>query len=255
MENNGDRMLTEKRYEEILNLLEQKNNITVRELTKLLKASESTIRRDLNELHKMGKLVKVFGGAVSIDSKYTTKEKTISIKEEENTDEKLRIAKYASSLIKEDDFIYLDAGTTTSYMIDFIYQENVTFVTNAVSHAKHLAETGKKVILIGGELKSATESIVGNEAYANLQKYNFTIGFFGTNGVSKTAGFTTPDLNEAMIKQCAIQHTQNKFILCDHTKFNCVAPITFCEFKDASVITNTIPYNAYHDCENIILAE
>lgn len=57
------------------------------------------------------------------------------------------------------------------------------------------------VIPIGGELKAATEAIVGNEAYVNLQKYNFTKGFFRTNGVTRTSGFTTPDINEAMIKR------------------------------------------------------
>ncbi|MFR7442525.1 MAG: hypothetical protein ACLUUO_02275 [Sellimonas intestinalis] len=54
--------------------------------------------------------------------------------------------------------------------------------------------------MIGGELKAATEAIVGNEAYVNLQKYNFTKGCFGTNGLNRTSGFTTPDINEAMIK-------------------------------------------------------
>ena len=63
-----------------------------------------------------------------------------------------------------------------------------------------LSENGFRVILIGGELKAATEAIVGNEAYAALQKYNFTKGFWGTNGVSELSGFTTPDINEAMIK-------------------------------------------------------
>ncbi len=55
------------------------------------------------------------------------------------------------------------------------------------------------MILIGGELKAATEAIVGNEAYVNLKKYNFTKGFWGANGVNPMAGFTTPDINEAMI--------------------------------------------------------
>ena len=58
-------MLTEKRYEVILNLLNEKNSVTVTEIKELLGISESTIRRDLAALDKAGKLIKVFGGAVA----------------------------------------------------------------------------------------------------------------------------------------------------------------------------------------------
>lgn len=84
--------------------------------------------------------------------------------------------------MEPDDFVYLDAGTTTEYMIPFLTEKSAVFVTNAVSHALQLTENGFRVILIGGELKAATEAIVGNEAYVNLQKYNFTKGFFERTG-------------------------------------------------------------------------
>jgi len=248
-------MLTEQRYDEILKLLHGKGNVTVNELKDFLNASESTIRRDLNELHKQGKLVKVFGGAVLADSQFSSREEVVSLREDVNKNEKIKIAKYAASLIQEDDFIYLDAGTTTGYMIDFISIKNVTFVTNAVSHGKRLAELGAKVILIGGELKSATEAIVGNEAYVNIQKYNFTIGFWGTNGVSRSAGFTTPEINEAMTKQCAMNRTKKKYVLCDHTKFHSVAPVTFADFDSATVITDQIVNDSYGDCRNVIAVD
>ena len=57
-------MLTEKRQDEILKVLNEKESVTVQELKDMFQASESTIRRDLTTLHKKGKLVKVFGGAV-----------------------------------------------------------------------------------------------------------------------------------------------------------------------------------------------
>ena len=61
-------MLTEKRYELILKLLDEQNSVTVAEIKEKLKISESTIRRDLNALDKAGKLNKVFGGAVAIEA-------------------------------------------------------------------------------------------------------------------------------------------------------------------------------------------
>ena len=80
-------MLTEKRYEVILKCLNEKNSITVTELKELLGISESTIRRDLTALDKAGKLVKVFGGAVAVDSGFTTVEPSVAQKSGVNKEE------------------------------------------------------------------------------------------------------------------------------------------------------------------------
>lgn len=118
-------MLLEKRQQEILNILEKKKSITLRELMDLFQTSESTIRRDLTALHQQGKLVKVFGGAVAVEDKFKTMDEAVSKREELNQKEKIKIAQYAASMIKPEAFVYLDAGTTTGYMIDFIQEKTV----------------------------------------------------------------------------------------------------------------------------------
>ena len=246
-------MLTEKRHEEIVNLLDKKGSVTVQELKELFHTSESTIRRDLNVLHDKGVLMKVFGGAVQVESRIHTKEETVALKEEQNRSEKMRIAQYAAAMIQPNDFVYLDAGTTTGYMIPFLTEKSASFVTNAVSHALKLAENGFRVTLIGGEVKAATEAIVGNEAFANLLKYNFTKGFWGANGVSQTTGFTTPDINEAMIKECAMKRTQSPYVLCDSTKFHQIYPISFGDFSKSQILTDRLFDETYKRCKNVIV--
>ena len=113
-------MLTEQRFDIILKLLEEKKSVTVTELRELLDASESTVRRDITALDKAGKLTKVFGGAVALNHKVTAYEPTVAQKSELNKEEKQKIAKYAASLITPDDFVYLDAGTTTGLMLDYL---------------------------------------------------------------------------------------------------------------------------------------
>lgn len=245
-------MLTEKRQEEILKLVNKNGSVTVQELKDIFEASESTIRRDLNALHDMGALVKVFGGAVKNESKIQVKDEKVALRIEQKREEKQKIARFAASLIEADDFVYLDAGTTTGAMIPYIEEVNATFVTNAVSHALMLAEKGMHVILIGGEMKAATEAIVGNEAYQNIQKYNFTKGFYGSNGVDRNAGFTTPEVNEALVKECAIQHTQEPYILCDSGKFSQICPVRFAKFDAAILITEDVPED-YKKIQNIIV--
>lgn len=248
-------MLTEKRFEEILRLVETKGMVTVQELKELLNTSESTIRRDLNTLHNNGKLVKVFGGAVSLDAHYRTKDIEVPDRKEMNREEKLRIAEYAASLIGPDDFVYLDAGTTTGCMIDFINTKQATFVTNGVTHAQRLAAAGLHVILLGGELKASTEAVVGSEAAVHLQRYHFTIGFWGTNGVHHASGFSTPDNNEAMIKRIAMEQTRRAYVLCDHAKFGQISTVTFASLSGAVVITDRVDNPEYRKLDGMIILD
>ncbi len=247
-------MLTEQRYDVILQLLKEKGSITVTELKDALKVSESTIRRDLMVLDKENKLIKVFGGAVLNDDELLGKELSVSQKEEVNIEEKKVIAKYAAQLITENDFVYIDAGTTTGYMIDYITQKNVTYVTNAVSHARKLANLGFSVIIIGGELKGTTEAVVGGEAILNIENYHFTKGFFGTNGVNRKNGFTTPDNSEALIKKVALEHCKHKFVLADSEKFKRTSLVSFAKFEDAIIITDNVEQEMFENCDNIVIA-
>ncbi|MBO5486415.1 MAG: DeoR/GlpR transcriptional regulator, partial [Eubacterium sp.] len=104
-------MLLEKRLEEILKLVEQNGSVTVQELTEHLQASESTIRRDLSLLDEEGKLNRVHGGATAVNT-YYTRDVEVEYRKNINREEKTEIARYAASLIKPNDLVYLDAGTT-----------------------------------------------------------------------------------------------------------------------------------------------
>ena len=248
-------MLTEQRFDIILKLLEEKKSVTVTELRELLDASESTVRRDITALDKAGKLTKVFGGAVALNHKVTAYEPTVAQKSELNKEEKQKIAKYAASLITPDDFVYLDAGTTTGLMLEYLEGVKAAFVTNAVSHAQTLAKMGIRVYLIGGELKSSTEAVVGSQAMQMIQMYHFTKGFFGTNGVSKRHGFTTPDPNEALVKQEAMRQTERCYVLADSQKFGMVSSVTFGGFEEATILTETEPPEGFSGSKNIRVAK
>ena len=236
-------MLTEQRYEIILKLLEEKNSITVAEVKDLLNTSESTVRRDITALHNAGKLVKVFGGAVACDRTVITHEPTVEQKAEVNVEAKQLVAAKAAAL---------DAGTTTASMLSFLTEKSAIFVTNAVAHAKTLAAAGFRVYLVGGELKGSTEAVVGNQALMNLQSYHFTKGFFGTNGISRQSGLTTPDMNEAMVKKTAMGQCRECFILADHSKFGNVSSVTFGAFQSGTILTDGCP-EEYKSSGNVVI--
>ena len=150
-------------------------------------------------------------------------------------------------IVEPDDFVYMDAGTTTGCMIDYITEKRAVYVTNAVTHARNLAALGFRVILIGGELKGSTEAVVGANAIEMLRNYNFNKGFFGTNGISIKCGFTTPDINEAEVKKMAMCHCNHKIILADSTKFDNVSSVTFARIDTAKIITDEEVPAGYRD--------
>ena len=248
-------MLAEERFREILKIVNEKKTVTVTELTELLDTSESTIRRDLTQLHKRGALLKVHGGATVLNGAYTTKDAKVSEREGLYVEEKRSIAKLAAALIGQEDFVYIDAGTTTERMIDYIANRQAVFVTNAIGHAKKLAEHGCKVYILGGEFKAVTEAIVGEEAVFTLDKYNFTKGFWGANGVSLQRGFSTPELKEAMVKRKSMENCRDCYILADESKFSQISSVTFAPFEKATVITTELKQEIYKDCSNIINIE
>lgn len=81
----------------------------------------------------------------------------------------MEVGKYASTLINDKDFVFIDAGTTTEKLIDSIVHTKAVFVTNGILHAKKLIQKGCRTYLIGGELKLATEALVGAEIIDNLK--------------------------------------------------------------------------------------
>lgn len=245
-------MLTEERYAKILSILENTGSVTVQQLMTELDTSESTIRRDLTALDASGQLTKVHGGAILKNTVYSTRDDEVTHRKEQNKDAKEKIARYAASLITPGDFVYIDAGTTTELMIDYITSKQAVFVTNALTHAKKLADRGCIVYILGGEFKAVTEAIVGEEAVVTLDKYNFTKGFWGANGVSIQKGFSTPELKEALVKRKSMENCRDCYILADETKFNQISSVTFAPFESATVITTGLTQPAFKNCQNIV---
>lgn len=118
--------------------------------------------------------------------------------------------------------------------------------------AQSLTKKGITVYLVGGMFKGATDAVIGSQAVEDLKKYNFTKGFFGTNGVDKKHGFTTPDPAEAMIKKAAMERCRTCYILADSSKIGQIAPVTFAKFDQAKLITTELTDKDLKKEKNIV---
>ena len=237
-------MLTEDRFEKILELVNENGSVTVSDICEILGVSESTARRDIVALDKNKKLQKVFGGAIALEHTVISAEPTVA--------QQLMVNEEGTRVIESDDVIYLYAGTSTGYMLDYLSIKSVRICTNSISHAKILAAKGFKVILLGGEVKGTTEAIIGSQAMKMLEHFHFTKGFFGTNGVTKEAGFTTPDSSEALIKELAMKQCRHCYVLADSEKFDVISSVTFAKYTDATIITDNVK-KGYGKWNNIVV--
>ena len=282
-------MLQYERFETIMNKLQSQSSVRVSDLSRELGVSESTIRRDISDLAKAGRLKKVFGGAVPVESRTEAAGRTsaeaggrtaaeaagrtaaeaavdpdfagrtinaVSRNVEEKArlqvDEKSEVAMRAAAMIEDGDLVYIDAGTTTGCMIDHIDCEGASFVTNGARHAIQLARRGFRVWLLSGRLKAKTEAVIGQGAVDSLQKYHFNKCFIGTDGVDQKCGLTTADIEESMVKTNAIERSQNVFILADSSKFGLVASVTFAPLDAGTIITDRLPDETYRRQAKVI---
>jgi DeoR family fructose operon transcriptional repressor len=235
-------MLPEERRNAIVTYIDEHKTATVQELVDAIDASPATVRRDLLVLQNENRIAKVFGGATSIAFKeINAVEQSVAEKASHNIWEKELIAGYAASLIQDDDFVYIDSGTTTLTLIDHITNSKAKYVTNGIVHAKKMIERGLSTTIIGGRIKPVTEAVIGSYSVEALSRFHFTKAFMGTNGISEQAGFSTPDLDEALVKAEAVKRTLQPYVLADHSKFGAISSVTFARIWDCCIITDSIP--------------
>ena len=233
----GDFLLEHERHQIIIDLLKEKNTVKLQELVELTKSSESTIRRDLVQLEKGKYLKRVHGGASRLQG--MLQEPTMMEKSSKNVQEKHQIAKYAASLVEEGDSIYIDAGSTNFEMIAYL-PKNIVVVTNGLMHIEKLLAKGIKTFLLGGYIKPTTKAMVGIGAIESLKNYRFDKCFMGVNGIHPEFGYTTPDQEEAVVKQLALSLSRDAYVVADESKFSEVAFAKIAHLKDANIITNAV---------------
>lgn len=227
-----------------MEILERDRTVTLETLVSLIETSESTIRRDLDELEAEGKLMRVHGGAElrqGLQDELTNQQKSVK-----NSHEKAKLAEVACQMISKRDVVFIDAGTTTEFLIEKLHHLDVTVVTNSIHHAATLVDKGIKTIIIGGTVKLSTDASVGQMAVEQVNRLNLDKAFIGMNGID-TDFLTTPDLDEAAVKRAVIANSQQTFVLADASKLGQKAFVKVDTVDKVAIITEK--------CETAVLQE
>ena len=224
-------MLAIERQSRMVQLINERQTLSVAELAAMFNVSDMTIRRDLLRLEERGILRRTHGGASVL--KHPTGDHPFYARVEEQVQEKAAIARLAAARIQPGQTIILDAGTTIGRLASLLADtRDLTVITNSlhvVSELQHAA--GINLIVTGGTLWEPTLSLVGPVAIATLHRFVADTAFLATPALSLEAGITNSNLYEAEVKTAMIEIAREKVLLADHTKFGRtsyakVAPLT-----------------------------
>ncbi|MBR0137183.1 MAG: DeoR/GlpR transcriptional regulator [Erysipelotrichaceae bacterium] len=227
-----------KYWKQILDLCENRESISVNEILEKIEISGSTLRRELRKMEDAGLISRYYGGLTL--AKKEQEETSYLRKTLENEDIKRRLCRFAASLIKDHQMVYIDAGSTLRNIAEYITARNVTVVTPSISLIEPLSRRNIQCFFLGGFVKQNTYVTVGNATVSMIKSFYYNIAFIGTNGIHQKAGFTTTEDQEANMKAAAIAQAEKSYIVTDHTKFNKILMVRFADLKDATVITDSI---------------
>ena len=251
---NNKSLLPAERHQRILEILGEEFTIRSSNLSELLGVSEMTIRRDLDALEQKGLVERTHGGAVFRQERVAGKfhyQDSIKV----NPEVKQRIAKEAASMIEPNDIIYIGEGTTASMVIRFVEPAMpFTIFTNNLGVIAEMENTTAELVMLGGTYSVTTHSLAGPLTMEMIRQVNATKVFLGADGLSLSAGLTTPNLEIAVIERSMIRQTRGQIIvMADHTKFGLVAEMSLAPLKilDVLITNRKIPFDFQKDLDKM----
>lgn len=230
-------MLNLERQNEILVLLRQRKSMTVRTLSELLFTSESTIRRDLSELERAGKVRRTFGGVVLEET--LTKEVPRLLRQTQNHEAKQAIAQKARALVENGKVIFLDASTTVAHLVPVLADfSDLTVVTNSPSTSLELGNAGIRTFCTGGALLPSSQAFVGAQAEDFIRRFNADLMFFSSRGVTEDGRITDSSVEESRLRQVMMQHAKKKIYLYDTSKLGKEYMVNLCHIDEVDEVVN-----------------
>ncbi len=223
------------RQQQITQLVERQQRISVADLCELFSISEATARRDLEALAQRGKVDRVHGGAISISN--APPELPILEREREEYEAKRQIGQAASGLIQEGETIFLGSGTTVLELArNLKTRKGLTIITNSLPVLNQLSGTENTIVCLGGMLRPTELSFIGHITEQSLAEVRADKVFIGTRGISLEHGLTNDYLPETLTDRAILRAGKEIIVLADHVKFGRVATAMLAPVESVNTI-------------------
>lgn len=227
----------EQRRTQIVELVNRDGSVTFARLKEAFpKVSEMTLRTDLKALDQARRLIRVHGGAKSVTYVVGTDD-ILSRRETRNPEAKEIIAKKAVELLRPNDVIFLDSGSTAMAFARHIPDESFLIFTTGIDCLGQLAQLKRaKVHILGGEINPASMCVTGVKPLLELQKIRFDVAILGTTGYTPQEGFTCGGESDAAIKAAAIRQSERTVMLMDSSKVGLTSTFSFAALEQLHTV-------------------
>ncbi|MDH5366463.1 MAG: DeoR/GlpR family DNA-binding transcription regulator [Cyclobacteriaceae bacterium] len=222
------------RQEIILHEVRMHSRVLLSDLAQKLNVSSDTVRRDIKELDKLGKLKKVHGGAISIGFHYNND----AIKDIYAFESKTVIAQKALQLIENKNVVLISGGTTNLELVKHLPDSlNAVFFTPSLPIAiELLSHPNIEVIFIGGRLSRNAQISVGGSALNTLAGIKVDICFLGTGYLDSDGGLTSFDWEVVQMKKAMIIASKKVVLLTISEKLNTTQRYKICEIQSIDTL-------------------
>ena len=230
-------MLTQERYNYILDMLFSKKTVRVSQLALALNVSSETIRRDLEYLEKECLLTRVHGGAALV--RVDAGQGTFSNRLSRSVQEKEYIAKIAVEFISEGQTISLDHSTTCLALAREIKKrfKSLTIVTNSLEVLNTICDVSSFItIYLGGLYNYNEHACFGPHVIEMIRRFNTDMAFIGVGGISLKEGCTENLYDAGETLKAFLEVTQRIIIVADSSKFDVVTLMQVCKIEDVDTI-------------------
>lgn len=246
MRDKQPKIIPAERREKIERILQGRQFVSSSELCNLIDASESTVRRDLEQLEDQGILERVHGGAIL--TQHVNTESLYKHSRLKNENEKQRIAEQACSMIEENDVVFLNHGTTTSMIAQVLAKnnvfKNVTVISSNLGVMNALFESDINFICLGGTLRTKSLSLTGAMTIENLACFISNKCFIGVDGIDVRYGCTYFTVQDADVTKQMARNTHGQIhVVADHEKWGTVSPYSAVPFSRISSFITGVELN------------
>lgn len=215
-------MLASERFAKIIDIVNERGFVSTKELSVTMDVTETTIRRDCEELESQGLLIRVHGGAKSIKQNLilSNKDEKSMSERVEYSQEKDKVCQKAASFVKDGDCIFLDGGTSIVPFLKYIKGKKVKIVTHSHLIVHGFNDEDSELFVIGGKYIPEYNMSVGPITLSDLDKFNFDYAFLSCAGVDLDRKLVyTAEMDTMAVKQKAMSLSVKNYLLIDSSKF------------------------------------
>lgn len=240
-------LLAPERRARILELLRQDKSVLVKDLCIRFGVTGETIRKDLAQLEREGRLIKTYGGAYIQEG--VKNEIDVSIRKMLLPEAKEAIAVCCAGMVEAEDTVFLDESTTCLAIARHLLEADITVVTNSLDIAQAFSESGRgKVLLSGGELDRKNRCFVGGSAEEFLSRYYVDKSFVSCRGADRLAGITDGSAVNGRIRAMMLRRAGRRYLVLDHTKLDKTNFFRICDFDAVhAVVADAFPETGWRE--------